>query len=258
MGIACEITYFHPDIEMRNRNGWVEGRSPEKVDIFCQKVKEMSMVDDCHTDSYSVEISSEVFDTPNKLYNWFKRMDKSMKTKGLYPYHKDFDGGGLHFHIDYPKDVDFLKFYKGMTNFNSNFPYLNWIFNNPVDNENANNIMLKTLKSKKIPRFSMSSIHKEFSHTLFDYGIEWRIFEMARNEKEFKLMLDFIVKLHIVVCTNRTEIYNRKITEYYNIYACIRDFCNLLHSLDLNPADYEIFIDRNLYTRFSYGRRYLI
>jgi len=80
-----------------------------------------------------IEIQSPVFHDWRPLLTYYARVAKSCEEAGLFREHPYHSGGGGHIHVG----VDDWALIVAVTRDMANRPYLNWIFNDPLDDENA-------------------------------------------------------------------------------------------------------------------------
>jgi hypothetical protein len=245
-----------------------------------------------HFDNGCVEIPSPPHEKYDELINYYHRVTAISKEYGLVGWKNKYPGGGMHFHLEFPKNLqitDALKLLKYLYIDMANRPYLNWIFNEPMDNINANSFFV----DKESYLFIQTIEKSDF----FDYNallaakfwkkerpirynestntIEFRIFDTARSESELIAMLNFICNYYenfiigLGLCDpiyferpyfdfgrklkhNARNFRNKKKLDQY-----LLDFLDLCKVLHLDYDNYVTFINRNYKTRLKWGKEYL-
>lgn len=246
-----------------------------------------------HYDNGVVEIPSPVHQTVGSIFKFYRELIKLTEEFNLVPYVKGHVTGGCHIHLDIPKarnNPQNPKISVGMEELRSlyidiaNRPYLNWIFNEPFDNINANSFFsdpnsyayIKRLNeleyfdinSPKEP-LNFNRKHRPIRTALNYNTVEYRIFDMIRNEKELDLIIHFICNYYEALtrfrlcCFDNQDFPNNLIlndktfTSKLAIKSYLKEFEKLLLALKLKPEDYKVFIKRNYNTRIKWGKKYL-
>lgn len=271
---ACEFSYIDESIPViLDKKGYffIDDKIQELLTVKLRKLK--NKIPNVHLDSGSFEVNTPVFYYNETLVEYYDHVTKLMKKQGLVTHSKKTDGGGLHFHINLPSDI-YVGQQVRMCNSLNRLPYLNWIFNNPIDTWNGNNpylnykeyykldiapdivestglFMLKGTKSTPM-RFEECGTNR----------VEYRFFDMPYNREEFSNLLYFVHALHEKLlegwpegALNTEDLVNCK---NLSMKFMILKFKDLLIQLDLDYKNYDIFVQRNMKTRYKYGKSYLV
>lgn len=297
--VGIEITYIDPKLKFTtDREGYFKYPSYdynyEQYEITKDRIQELldkkkvKLFKPVSQDCGSFEITSPPFTKLIDLFLWFLKIDTIMKDNGYVTHSKETDNGGLHFHIRLPNSELPIHAISNLTK----LPYINWLFNNPIDNINANNPIYEFKQDFKLKKSNTSKLTEDQIHSIIMSQIltnnksimitqqvdparlEFRYFDMPMNFNEFVLQSLFILELYShYICTLKI----RDIDYYHNYFTRIAKFpidimykfndvdlpyvkdklVNLMAGLSLNINDYKPFIKRNLETRFSYGKEYL-
>lgn len=296
-------TYFLPYVEKKRHFSIESGKLPVPVGVeySCFSVNESENYDkyieleryikkrqhldnlfQVHMDFDVIEITTKPHKTHSSLVLAYKKLARAMKELELVGRQDGFGSGGLHFHFDLPKMkthyvCSFLRdLYVDM----ANRPYLNWIFNEPIDNVNANSFYQNVdsrrfiTKLDKSKYFDFNTLHaanfskktKAIRYDAYTHTVELRIFDMVVSEKEFVAVLNFACnyyELFSLDCSSNYDQVQLKLTkENYNspskLNVYLDEFKELLHRLNLRYEDYITFIERNYNVRKQWGKSYLV
>jgi hypothetical protein len=271
---ACEFSYIDESIPViLDSEGYffIDDNIERLLNVKLRKLKKK--IPNVHLDSGSFEVNTPVFYYNETLVEYYDHITKLMKKQGLVTHSKKTDGGGLHFHINLPSNI-YVSQQVTMCYTLNRLPYLNWIFNNPIDTWNGNNpylnfkdyyklditpdivdsiglFMLKGSKSTPM-RFEECGTNR----------VEYRFFDMPYNRDEFSNLLNFVHALH----ENLSKTWLVGILESNDLFNCrelsmnfmIQKFKDLLCELGLDYKNYDIFVQRNMKTRYKYGKSYLV
>lgn len=272
--IGFELSFIDPKIPINtDLNGYfiyntiAEGIMGETRDRI------RKVFDNIHMDGGNFEVNSPIFVDNFSAIEYYGNVTAKMKRLGLITHSKKTDGGGLHFHTD----VQNIPIHKRISLCQNmiRLPYLNWIFNNPIDTWNANNPYLTFIGEFKDANFhdldhiSVNILRGSKNNPIrFDTDnkdtIEYRFFDMPYNKKEFELLLNFIMKFHDKIIRDeytKGQVEDIKFVEDIRILPInymIDKFKILLYELNLKYNDYKIFVDRNMRKRYKYGTDYLV
>jgi hypothetical protein len=171
----------------------------------------------------------------------------------------------------------------------ANRPYLNWIFNEPMDNVNANSFFtdddsyafIKLIEGGDV--FDYNALiesnfwrkGKPIRYDDYTNTIELRIFEMVENEEELVALINFVCNYYERFLMTHDQkhlaFYNDKPFELQNkilhtpknfasktkLKNYLLEFKNLCTELELDYNDYITFIERNYKTRIKWGKKFL-
>jgi len=256
---------------------------------FCLDLTVTKYFSNILTDTHRIYIDQgllEICTTPKKnrkdLFEEYEKIDTLLKEHGFKPYIKNKGGGGLHINIGINKSHSKSGLlYFNLVNLISNYPELNWVFNEPSDNKTANNLQLSYLyitnynmlyHKSDIELLDITTMNtsKTYSMVLNKDYIELRFFEMSRDLNEFKDYLDLVEGLYSISNTLAKEnvkcplirhkhmYLNDSLYFFEKEYTAEEDFYNLLSVLKLNKNRYKKYIKRNLNVRIEkYGKTYL-
>lgn len=252
---------------------------------FCFLGAKLSYVDllkgttrHAHHDCGALEIPSPVHRTWSGMKRFYTRLHRraqklKLKTHKSFQLEngitEDVSNGGGHVHLGMLSKNNklFYPFYFNIANDFANRPYLNWIFNQWMDNENANHYSAhpKWMRFAQIRRHDWSHsiqsskscglIYREALSTLeFRFFDAPRAWQMVEDHVKFALAYySYILK------RTRTgkQIYARVVTKQqvksFTKMQCIKEFEQLLRVLKLPVEQYRKYY-HNLHDRYAYGR----
>lgn len=284
--IGLEYTYHCPEEKTMFKITGIDSPTIDnlisvlKITLREKIKKEESRI---YNDQGLVEICSPVHKTKKDLINWFEDIDEFCKGFKMKPKNSKKGGGGLHFNLSYNKDLKNWKLtYINFFMFIINYPELNWIFNEPSDNNTANGMQKDNNLLKCVKELESNGVEKAFEmysnigskssaiSCKNKYHFELRIFEMVRSKDELidflnfvnsllKLSNDLAIKdIKIPLFQHPISMLDGKIIYHEKEKTAVKDFNKLLKILKLDPKRYNKYVKRNFYVRKKqYGKKYL-
>jgi len=233
-----------------------------------------------HQDGINViEFASPAHKTWKDLLNTYRVTVATAKKVGLATKRHDEGSGGGHIHLGIPKHwhTTFrLKFLKVLYLDLSSRPYLNWIFNEPIDDKNASSLLssrdgIKLLKKLEHKTYINLNDVENISGKNFgvrydgDYDtVEFRIFDMVESEQMLEEYIEFVNAyfryIYNIVKNNYYSIEygisyynvsNKSLDKYREKKIVVADFNKLLKELGLNPSKYKKYITKNYDARIK-------
>jgi len=220
-----------------------------------------------------IEIQSKPIDNYKDLVSTWMKMEQIRKKHSLVVSNKYLGGGGLHIHLDFPSSKknlsgnievsldEVLEFSDAaFRNFYSR-PYLNWIFNEPIDDVNANSDSYRTL-SDYLARINMKTgiyIQKKCGLAINDTRLEYRIFEMPRTLKQLLMIVDFTLKFAKAGTSMNRPFFRSKNKYKQSKNDCLSCFSRTLKDIGCiySYDEYVKEFGKNIDQRFEWGGSYL-
>lgn len=145
----------------------------------------------------------EALNTYFTLKNFCKD-NKQFKLK-FFDYKANYSSGGLHINLD---NID-LKERTFLIRDISNRPYLNWCFNDPSDNINANSCWVSNspydIPYERCNKSCAITYRPEDWSNAGENHIEFRFFDNPQCFEEFKLFIDICLKLRDRAILNKEK-----------------------------------------------------
>jgi hypothetical protein len=237
-----------------------------------------------------VEFPSPVHKNWNDLLNTYRKIVSKAKKEGLLLRRSDCGSGGGHIHMGLPKQwsTEFrLRFLKNFYMDISFRPYLNWIFNEPIDDENANSFLTQEKSFSIIfdmhdnaysnPCINLNVLSgigsKNFAvRYVSKYDtIELRFFDMMRDEKTLEDYVEFANAYFVYIYNltedfyydgyslsdlsdNKMENLKNSLNKFRNKKYTIKEFENFLNELNLNIKNYKKYIKINYEKRLWFRK----
>lgn len=195
----------------------------------------------------TLEINTPPVSSRKELIKIWRKVQKLRKICNLKYTGSSFIGtGGGHIHIS-P-----INYKDDMYNFildGYNRPYLDWMFNDPIDNINGcfSHIYLRNIHRMNFSYLTYFDFKRmPFAPRRFFETVEYRIFDMPRTEEQFMEHIEFAIR-HFNLTKKRTDIIlDRKSCKK----QAIKNFRNLIEKLELDWNIYKKYV-KNFEKRFS-------
>lgn len=237
-----------------------------------------------HQDGSNViEFASPAHKTWEDLLNTYRVTTATAKKVGLVTKRHDEGSGGGHIHLGIPRHwhTNFrLKFLKTLYLDLSSRPYLNWIFNEPIDDKNASSFLtskegIKFIKKLDYKTYISLNDIDDIGGKSFgvrydgDYDtVEFRIFDMVESEQMLEEYIEFVnAYFRYIYNLSRNHFYSIEYgISYYNLNnttfdkykekkVVVSEFNKLLKEFGLNPNKYKKYITKNYDTRIKLSQK---
>lgn len=237
-----------------------------------------------HQDGRNViEFASPVHHDWEDLLKTYRKTVAIAKKVSLVTKRHDEGSGGGHIHMGIPKhwNTKFrLKFLKILYLDLSSRPYINWIFNEPIDDKNASSLLTQRegvrfashlskssfINLNKLDNFSGKSYCVRYDE---EYDtVEFRGFDMVESEQMLEEYIEFInAYFRYIYNVAKNNFYSTDFgVSYYNINKTsldryrdkkfvVSEFGRLLKELGLNPVKYRKYISKNYDVRIKLSQR---
>jgi hypothetical protein len=142
---GIEFTYVLPDIyahdfdRERGIIGQISFPFNRELDKLNKKLGYKSSFTYAHEDCAALEIGSPVFSTLNQITSYYEALTKLAKKFGFQTHRQTSSSGGGHIHVKLPalSCNDRIKILTNAMRDIYNRPYLNYLFNDPCDQETS-------------------------------------------------------------------------------------------------------------------------
>lgn len=273
--MGFEFTFFPP--KGQTITGWSSIDSDEVIDKLAELIG-TKKCQNIYVDGPVFEICSPVFKSHKEVEDFYDLMIKATRKLKLRPIASEQASGGLHINCAIPsnKTVKSIrsstfhqKFMQNLAIDIANRPYLNWVFNDPSDDENANCLWSIGGEHR---RFLKREISKRAVYQIGDKDsainakdndhFEFRIFDMCNSKADLMNKIDFVnaymrfifnkTKLGIKITRSKLITDNMIKNECYSIRPHIaeREYKLFIKQLGLSPKRFNPYL-KNMHRRYD-------
>lgn len=252
----------------------------DELDVYEEKLSKSRFAKGCsliYIDGPCIEICTPVHQSKSEVLKFFKKMKSEATKLKLDARPTEMASGGLHINCAIPNNTNIKglprgfgnKFMRNLITDMANRPYLNWVFNDPMDTENANCLYgnhdaIKYINHVKY--FHYTDIRtKDYAINVKDKNyFEFRIFDMVKTEYELSSLIDFVnaymryiykitlAKKEIKKSPIITDVMIEKEIFLIQPEVAEDEFNKLIKKLGLNMRRYKRFL-KNMHLRYKYA-----